>query len=104
MIIIAVVIAPFFGEAAWPTIQWGISSPDFITLWNEYTVFGLGFPPLMMFITGLPTVLAAYIVLFGDVLQTKALVEDGAAVNDKRYRVDDLSKPFVDNLNSPGEI
>ncbi|KQL37351.1 hypothetical protein [Psychrobacillus sp. FJAT-21963] len=80
VIIIAVVIAPLFGEAAWPTIQWGISSPDFITLWNEYTVFGLGFPPLMMFITGLPTVLAAYIVLFGDVLQTKALVEDGAAV------------------------
>nr|WP_225321721.1 hypothetical protein [Psychrobacillus sp. AK 1817] len=32
-----------------------------------------------MFITGLPTVLAAYIVLFGDVLQTKALVEEGAS-------------------------
>ncbi|MBN6885156.1 hypothetical protein ACUXCC_000287 [Cytobacillus horneckiae] len=79
VILLAVFIAPLFGEAAWPKIEWGFSSPDFITLWNEYTIFGLGFPPLMMFLTGLPTVLAAYIVLFGDVLQTKALVEEGAA-------------------------
>lgn len=60
-------------------IEWGFSSPDFMTLWNEYTVFGLGFPPVMMFVTALPTVLATYIVLFGDVLQNKVLVEDGAS-------------------------
>lgn len=76
IIIIAIIIAPLFGEAAWPAIQWGISSPDFIGLWTGYTVFGLGFPPLMLFITGIPTVFAAYIVLFGDVLQTKALVKE----------------------------
>lgn len=79
IIVLAVIIAPFFGEAPWPSIEWGISKPDFITLWNEYTVFGLGFPPLMMFVTGLPTVLATYIVLFGDVLQSKALVDEGSA-------------------------
>ncbi|KOS60562.1 hypothetical protein FJQ98_01585 [Lysinibacillus agricola] len=79
VIIIAVIVAPLFGEAPWPTIEFGFSSPDFITLWNEYTIFGLGLPPLMMFISGLPTVLAAYIVLFGDVLQNKVLVDDGAA-------------------------
>lgn len=78
VIIIAIVIAPIFGEAKWPSIQWGISSPDFATLWNEYTVFGIGMPPLMMFITAIPTVFAAYIVLFGDVIQNKVLVEDGA--------------------------
>lgn len=33
----------------------------------------------MMFVTALPTVLATYIVLFGDVLQNKVLVEDGSA-------------------------
>ncbi|MBE3102642.1 MAG: hypothetical protein IMZ40_00180, partial [Bacilli bacterium] len=76
IIILAIVIAPLFGEAPWPTIEWGFSSPDFLTLWNEYTLFGLGFPPLMLFLTGLPTVLATYIVLFGDVLQTKVLVND----------------------------
>lgn len=78
IIVLAIIIAPIFGEAPWPKIEWGISSPDFATLWSEYTVFGLGFPPLMMFVTGLPTVLATYIVLFGDVLQSKALVDEAA--------------------------
>jgi hypothetical protein len=76
IIILAVVLAPLFGEAPWPKIEWGFSRPDFATLWSEYTVFGLGFPSLMMFITGLPTVLATYIVLFGDVLQSKALIDE----------------------------
>ena len=64
------------GETSWPTIQWGFSSPDFVTLWKEYTVFGLGMPPIMMFITAIPTVLATYIVLFGDVLQSKAILDE----------------------------
>ncbi|TLS36525.1 hypothetical protein FCL54_15035 [Pseudalkalibacillus caeni] len=77
IILLAVIIAPLFGEAPWPNVEWGLSSPDFATLWSEYTVFGLGMPPLMMFITALPTVLAAYIVLFGDVLQSRALIKEG---------------------------
>ncbi|MGD6958770.1 hypothetical protein ACQCWA_13670 [Rossellomorea aquimaris] len=76
IIILAVIIAPLFGEAPWPTIEWGLISPDFGTLWSEYTIFGLDFPPAMLFVTALPTVLAAYIVLFGDVLQSKALIDE----------------------------
>ncbi|OAT82065.1 hypothetical protein A6P54_11220 [Bacillus sp. MKU004] len=76
IIILAVIIAPLFGEAPWPSIEWGLINPDFGTLWSEYTVFGVGFPSAMLFLTALPTVLAAYIVLFGDVLQSKALVEE----------------------------
>ncbi|WP_044339826.1 hypothetical protein [Rossellomorea aquimaris] len=76
IIILAVIIAPLFGEAPWPTIEWGLINPDFGTLWSEYTIFGLGFPPAMLFLTALPTVLAAYIVLFGDVLQSKALIDE----------------------------
>ncbi|OIJ09332.1 hypothetical protein BKP35_16810 [Anaerobacillus arseniciselenatis] len=76
IIVLAIFIAPLFGEAPWPTIQWGFSNPDFRTLFAEFTVFGLGFPPLMMFIASIPTVVATYIVLFGDVLQSKALVSE----------------------------
>jgi len=76
IILLAVVIAPLFSEAPWPTIEWGIISPDFSTLWQEYTVIGLGFPPLTLFISAIPTVLAAYIVLFGDVLQSQALIAE----------------------------
>ncbi len=82
IIILAVIIGPITGEIEWPEIEWGFSSPDFKTLWAEYTIFGLGFPPLMMFITGLPTVLATYIVLFGDVLQTQALIKDADNVRE----------------------
>ncbi|MBD9657524.1 hypothetical protein IB239_22075 [Pseudomonas sp. PDM12] len=80
IILLAVFVAPIFGEAPWPSIEWGISKPDFVTLWQEYTVFGLGMPPLMMFLTALPTVLAAYLVVFGDVLSNKAILEEGGKV------------------------
>lgn len=76
IILLAVVIAPLFHEAPWPTIQWGFSKPDFTGLWNDYTVFGLGMPPLSMFISAIPTVLAVYIIVFGDVLSTKALLDE----------------------------
>lgn len=76
IIILAVVIAPVFGEAPWPDIEWGLISPDFTRLFQEYTVIGLGFPPIAMFISAIPTVLAAYIILFGDVLQSRALIAE----------------------------
>jgi len=76
IIILAVVIAPVFGEAPWPDIEWGLISPDFTTLFQQYTIIGLGFPPIVMFISAIPTVLATYIVLFGDVLQSRALIAE----------------------------
>lgn len=75
-ILIAVFIAPLAGEAPWPDVEWGFSKPDFITLWSEYTVFGVGLPPAHMFLTAIPTVLAAYIVVFGDVLQANAVLKE----------------------------
>ena len=75
-IFVAVFVAPLAGEAPWPDIEWGFSQPDFATLWSEYTVFGVGIPPAEMFLTAIPTVLAAYIVLFGDVLQANAVLKE----------------------------
>ncbi|WP_281657778.1 hypothetical protein [Halobacillus sp. Cin3] len=80
IIILAVIVGPLFGEAPWPNIEWGLINPDFGTLWSEYTVFGVGFPSLMLFLQAIPTVLAAYIVLFGDVLQSKALISEADEV------------------------
>lgn len=76
IIALAIVVAPLFGEAPWPDIEWGFTQPDFALMFREYTVFGLGFPPWMMYLSAIPTVLAAYIVLFGDVLQSKALLKE----------------------------
>ncbi|HWO97778.1 MAG TPA: hypothetical protein VNM45_15870 [Bacillus sp. (in: firmicutes)] len=79
-ILLAVIIAPLVGEAKWPDIQWGFSQPDFSTLWSEYTVFGLGFPAFVFFVKAIPAVLATYLVVFGDVLKTKALLSDSDGV------------------------
>lgn len=76
IIALAIVLAPLFGEAPWPDLEWGISAPDFGLLWREYTVFGLGWPPPSMFLIALPTVFATYLVLFGDVIQSKALLDE----------------------------
>jgi hypothetical protein len=78
-ILLAVVVAPLFGEAPWPSIEGGFSAPDFGTMFAQYTVFGVGLPPVMMFVTAVPTVLAAYIVVFGDVIQANAVLKDASA-------------------------
>ncbi|AZC21118.1 MULTISPECIES: hypothetical protein [Pseudomonas] len=87
IILLAVVLAPLFGEAPWPTIQWGLSKPDFAGLWNNYTVFGLGMPPLSMFLSALPTMLAVYIIVFGDVLSAKVLLDEAGQIR-KDEKVD----------------
>jgi hypothetical protein len=80
IIVLAIIIAPLVHEAPWPNISWGFTKPDFVLMFNEYTIFGVGIPPLMMFLTALPTVLAAYIVLFGDVLQSKAILAEADVI------------------------
>jgi hypothetical protein len=79
-ILLAVFVAPLVGEAKWPDIQWGFSKPDFATLWAEYTVFGLGFPALSFFVKAVPAVFATYLVVFGDVLKTKALLSESDVI------------------------
>lgn len=79
-VVAAVIIAPLIGETAFPSIQWGFSHPDFATLWTDWVPWGtLGWPSPMQFVKAIPTVIAIYIVLFGDVVQSKALVKDADA-------------------------
>lgn len=76
-ILIAVFVAPLVGEGSGFSIEWGFSRPDFKTLWTEWVPWGsLGWPDPMLFLKSVPTVLSIYIVLFGDVVQSKALVRD----------------------------
>lgn len=80
IILLAVVIGPLVGETPWPQIQWGITKPDFHSLWTEWTFFAVGFPSAEMFIKSIPMVFSAYIVLFGDMIQSQALIEDSQRV------------------------
>ncbi|GAA3287144.1 hypothetical protein [Nesterenkonia halobia] len=81
-ILLAVVVAPLAGEAEWSEVEWGLIQPDFVTLWTDYTIFGLGLPPASMFLTAVPTVLAAYIVVFGDTLQANSVLKQADRVRE----------------------
>ncbi|MDO9515207.1 MAG: hypothetical protein Q7J01_03790 [Syntrophales bacterium] len=83
---LAVVVGPLVGEIPWPTYDTQIfTSPDFTGLWRDYTLMGaIPVPPLKMFLTGLPMVISAYIVVFGDVIQSQALLDDA-----QKYRPDE---------------
>ncbi|MGV6875815.1 hypothetical protein ACUSIJ_24400 [Pseudochelatococcus sp. B33] len=75
-ILLAVIIAPIFGEA--PGRRWSGKSRLQTSGRSGATIrsSGLVSRRSSMFLTALPTALAAYIVLFGDVLKTRAILDD----------------------------
>lgn len=76
-VLIAVVIGPLSGETAMPAIQWGFSAPAYKELFTNWVPWGaIGWPSFSKYMAAIPTVIAIYIVLFGDVVQSKALVHD----------------------------
>lgn len=78
IIALAIILAPLVGETAWPKVEWGITKPAFGVLWTQWTFWSknIGFPPISMFIKALPMVITAYVVLFGDMIQSQALLDD----------------------------
>lgn len=77
-IVAAIIIAPLVGEAPF-NIEWGFSSPDFVTLWQDWVPWGtLGWPSLALYLEAIPLALATYIVIFGDAVQCQAIIKDAA--------------------------
>jgi hypothetical protein len=83
---LAIFVGPLAGEIPWPVYTTDIfTKPDFGGLIRDWTILGaIPVPPFKMFITGIPMVISAYIVVFGDVIQTQALLEDA-----QKYRPDE---------------
>ncbi|MCG6656973.1 xanthine/uracil/vitamin C permease [Halomonas campisalis] len=71
--VIAILVAWSIGEYPLPTIEWGITRPNFAELWN-YLPFVVGFPSLDVFLLAIPTALIAYIIAFGDIVVGDALI------------------------------
>ncbi|USK70813.1 solute carrier family 23 protein [Peribacillus asahii] len=72
--IIAMVIGWAASEYPAPNIDWGITSPSFVEMWN-YLPFVVGFPELDIFLMAIPTAIIAYIIAFGDIIVGKALLQ-----------------------------
>lgn len=65
-------------------IQSGFLIPPLGDLFNKISPFAIGFPPLEYFVAGIPIALIAYLILFGDLITGKAMIEDN-----QKYRPDD---------------
>lgn len=65
--LLAMVVGWVVGEYPWPTIEWGITEPDFGLL-AKFLVFEAGAPSMDMFLLAIPTALIAYVIAFGDIL------------------------------------
>ncbi|EGO65186.1 hypothetical protein [Acetonema longum] len=83
-IVLAIFIAPLVKELPWPAIEWGFTIPQFYTLFTEWTPFAerIGWPPLSMYLSAAPLVFAVYIVLFGELIQAEALIDEARDFRD----------------------
>ncbi|MGI6098019.1 MAG: hypothetical protein ACOYBM_07960 [Dethiobacteria bacterium] len=79
-LVIALIIGPLFKELPIPQIEWKIFVPQFGTLIRELSVFGIGFPSLNYFIAAVPMLFAAYIIAFGDLVTSEALITEADEV------------------------
>lgn len=72
-VIFAIIIGWLVGEYPLPTIEWGITQPDFAAMW-QYLPFSVGFPGLDVFLLALPTAVICYIIAFGDIVVGRTLI------------------------------
>ncbi len=71
--VIAIAVAWAIGEYPPPSVQWGITRPDFAAMW-QYLPFAVGFPSLDIFLLAVPTAVIAYVIAFGDILVGRSLM------------------------------
>ncbi|WP_312561591.1 hypothetical protein [Anaerospora sp.] len=96
-LVLAIIVAPLVKELPWPDIQWGFTIPQFYTLLTEWTPLSdrIGWPPLSMYLQAAPLVAAVYIVLFGELIQAEALIDEA-----REFRNGDEDIHFDANRNN----
>lgn len=96
-IILAIFLAPLVGELPWPHVQWGFNIPQFYTVFTEWTPFSarIGWPSAAMFTSSIPLVAAIYIILFGELIQADALIDEA-----REFRNGDENIHFDANRNN----
>ena len=72
--VLAMLIGWAVGEYPLPSIEWGITQPNFPLL-SEYLVFNVGFPNWDVYLIAIPTAIIAYVIAFGDIVIGFTLVK-----------------------------
>lgn len=85
--LLAMAVGLVIGELAMPNVEWGgfIKLPDFGTMLDEVSIFGVGVPPAGMFIKALPLALVCYVIAFGDFITSQTLVEEAQESRKEDY-------------------
>lgn len=96
-LLLAIIVAPLVKELPLPDIKWGFTVPQFTELFTQWTPFAerIGWPPLSMYLEAAPLVFAVYIVLFGELIQAEALIDEA-----REHRHGDEDIHFNANRNN----
>lgn len=73
-LLVAMAVGWILGEFPMPTIEWGITNPDFALLFSHLPI-NIGWPGWDMFLLAIPTAIIAYVIAFGDILVGFTLVQ-----------------------------
>ncbi|MDT8862173.1 xanthine/uracil/vitamin C permease [Alkalihalobacillus sp. MEB130] len=92
-ILVAIAIGWLVKEYPTPSVEWGITTPNFVELWN-YTPFVIGFPSLDVFVLALPIAILGYIIAYGDIIVGTTLIERA-----EKYRKDEVIDNNVTTLH-----
>ena len=96
-LVLAIFVAPLVHELPWPHLQWGFTVPQFYNLWHDWTPFSarVGWPAFSLYMQALPLVGAVYVVLFGELIQAEALVDEA-----REFRHGDENVHYNANRNN----
>ena len=85
--LIAMVVGLLVGELDAPglEIRTFIKIPQFKEIIDQVSIFGVGIPPLSMYIKALPLALVCYVIAFGDFVTTETLVTEARQARDDEY-------------------
>lgn len=76
--LLAMIVGLLVGELDAPGLEIGtfIRLPHFREVIDQVSIFGVGIPPVSMFVKALPLALVCYLIAFGDFVTTETLVTE----------------------------
>lgn len=76
--LLAMIVGLLVGELDAPGLEIGtfIRLPHFREVIDQVSIFGVGIPPVSMFVKALPLALVCYLIVFGDFVTTETLVTE----------------------------
>lgn len=89
------ILGIIIGEVSMPSMSWTLVPIPLGDIIANYSIFGIGLPPLEYFIKALPLATAAYIIAFGDILVASSLIKKNNEVRKDEKIIFDPSRNSI---------